>query len=126
MMPRVPDELLPILTRFHQDILMPDVRRVVREEISAEIGVLRDEMHTAFDGLAQRLDRLEIEYQMLVAGMRRLEERMGRVEQRLGGVEQRLESVEQKLDRVALKSDLLELKARVEDLERRLNELDAS
>jgi hypothetical protein len=36
---------------------MPDVRRVMREEIA----VLRDEMHTAFDALAQRLDRLETE-----------------------------------------------------------------
>jgi len=51
------------LLRFHREILVPEVERI--------IGVteqrLRHEMQTGFDALAQRLDRLETEYQMLVA-----------------------------------------------------------
>jgi len=30
---------------------------------------LRDEMQTGFDALAQRLDKLEVEYHMLVPGL---------------------------------------------------------
>ena len=101
---------LATLAKFHQEILMPEVRQVVREEVSREVGGLREEMHTAIDGLAQRFDRLETEYHMLVAGVKRIEER--------------LERVEEKLDRAALKSEVLALKARVETLERRLSESD--
>lgn len=111
-MPPVPEEFLPILAKFHREVLLPDIQRIVSDAVSSSTQQLRDEMQTGFDGLAQRLDRLETEYQMLVAGLKRIEER--------------LERVEHKLDRVALKSDLLALKARVDELERRLNELDAS
>jgi hypothetical protein len=59
---------LAVLARFHQEILMPEVRQVVREEVAKEVGALRDEMHSGFDAIAQRFDRLETEYHMLVAG----------------------------------------------------------
>jgi chromosome segregation ATPase len=95
---------LAVLARFHQDVLLPDVREIVR----AGIDGLRLEMHAGFDSIEQRLDRLETEYHMLVAGVKRIEERLDRVEQ--------------KLDRAALKSELLALKVRVEALERRLSD----
>ena len=101
---------LATLAEFHREVLIPEVRQVVREEVAREVGGLRDEMHTAFDALAQRLDRLETEYHMLVAGVERIEER--------------LNGVEVKLDRAALKADVLALKARVEALERQLGESD--
>jgi polyhydroxyalkanoate synthesis regulator phasin len=50
---------LAVLARFHQEILMPEVRQVVREEVAKEVGALRDEMHAGFDAIAQRFDRLE-------------------------------------------------------------------
>ena len=50
------EDLLPILTRFHREIVLPDIERIVG---NAE-GRLRDEMQTGFDALAQRLDRLEL------------------------------------------------------------------
>ena len=101
---------LAALARFHQEILLPEVREVVREEVHQEVGAHRNETQTGFDAIAQRFDRLETEYHMLVAGMKRIEERPDRVEQ--------------KLDRFALKLDVLALKARVEALERRLDEPD--
>jgi hypothetical protein len=67
---------LAVLARFHQEILMPEVRQVVREEVGKEAHALRDELHAGFDAIAQRFDRLEIEYQMLVAGVKRIEERL--------------------------------------------------
>jgi hypothetical protein len=49
------DDLLPILTRFHREIVVPDIERIV----GASEQRLRDEMRSLFDAQAQRLDRLE-------------------------------------------------------------------
>ena len=44
--------------------------------VGVEVGELRAEMYGQFDAVYQRFDRLETEYQMLVAGVRRIEERL--------------------------------------------------
>jgi predicted nucleic acid-binding Zn-ribbon protein len=120
-MPRVADDIIPILTKFHREVVLPDIQRIVGESEQR----LRNEIHDAFDALAQRLDRLETEYQMLVAGLKRVEESLDGVEARLAKVEGRLGAIEQRLDRVALKAEVQDLKARVEALERRIAEIDA-
>ena len=74
------DDLVGVLARFHRDILLPDMKRVVDQAV----GGLRDEMHTLMDGFAQRFDRLETEYHMLVVGLGRVEERLDRIESGLG------------------------------------------
>jgi exonuclease VII large subunit len=107
----VAGDLLPILARFHREVLLPDVKRVVGEAVEASERRLRDEMHALFDAQAQRLERLETEYQMLLASLKRVEERLERVEQRL--------------DKMALRSDLLELKARVDNLQEQVRTLEA-
>lgn len=101
------DDLVQVLTRFHRDIVVPDIERI----IGASEQRLRNEMQTLFDALAQRMDRLETEYHMLVVGLKRVEERLDRMEQRL--------------DRMALRSELLELKARVEGLQEEVRTLEA-
>jgi hypothetical protein len=74
------DDLIPILTRFHREIVLPDIERVV--------GGLRDEMNARFAAqdahfvaIYQRFDRLEAEYQSRVDGLqgqvRTPEERRG-------------------------------------------------
>lgn len=45
------DDLIPILTRFHREILLPDVKRVVE----ASEQRLRDEMQTGLDSVAREL-----------------------------------------------------------------------
>ena len=104
------DDLLPILTRFHREVVLPDIKRIVGDAVEGAERRLRDEMQTGFDALAQRLDRLETEYQMLVAGLKRVEERLDRVEQRL--------------DKMALKSEILELKTRVDALQGQVQALE--
>ena len=37
-----------------------------------------DDVNGRFDGIYKRFDRLETEYQMLVAGIKRVEERLGK------------------------------------------------
>jgi predicted nuclease with TOPRIM domain len=100
------DNLVEVLTKFHQQIVVPDIERIV----GATEQRLRNEMQTGFDALAQRLDRLEAEYHMLVAGLKRVEERLDRVEQRL--------------DKMALRTELLDLKARVDGLQDQVRQLE--
>ena len=101
------ETLAEVLSTFHQRVLRPDIERIVGESEQR----LRNEMHTLFDALAQRMDRLETEYHMLVAGLKRVEERLDRVEERL--------------DKMALRSELLELKVRVEGLQEQVRTLEA-
>jgi len=68
------DDLVQVLTKFHREVVLPDIKRVV--------GDLRDEMNARFtsldgdfDAIYQRFDKLETEYQMLLAGLKRVEER---------------------------------------------------
>jgi hypothetical protein len=67
------DELIVVLTRFHREVVMPDVERIVDSRLGERIGSLRDEMLTQFDGVSKRLDRLESEHYALSAAVRRLE-----------------------------------------------------
>jgi hypothetical protein len=60
----VGEDFLPILTRFHREVIAPEMRRVVSEAVDA----LEGRMNAHFDAIYKRFDRLETEYQMLVAG----------------------------------------------------------
>jgi hypothetical protein len=68
----VAEDLLPILTRFHREVLLPDMKRLV-EESEQRIGARFDEVNGHFDKIYQRLDRLESEYHMIVVGLKRVE-----------------------------------------------------
>ncbi len=103
----MPDELLSVLTRFHREVVVPDIERIV----DAKITPLREEMLANFDAVFKTLDRLESEYHALTAAVKRLEDRMA--------------AVEQKIDKLALRSELVELKERVQALEQRIAELEA-
>ena len=101
------EDLIPILTKFHRDIVLPDIERIV----SASEQRLRNEMRTLFDSLSRQIEDLRTEYHMLVAGLKRVEER--------------LERLEQPMDKVALRSELLELKARVDSLQGQVRTIEA-
>jgi polyhydroxyalkanoate synthesis regulator phasin len=101
------EDLVQVLTKFHREIVVPDIERIV----SASEQRLRNEMQTLFDALAQQIQELTTEYHMLVAGLKRVEERLDRLEQRL--------------DKLALRSELLELKSRVDGLQEQVRTLEA-
>jgi hypothetical protein len=61
----VAEDLLPILTRFHREVVVPDMKRIVGEAVDAleqRINARFDEINGYFDGIYQRFDRLETEY----------------------------------------------------------------
>lgn len=96
------DDLLSILTRFHQGVVLPDLDQrlgQVREETSA----LRREMLAHFDEMYRRFDRLETEYQALAAAVARLEARS--------------------VTRAEFNEEVEGLRARVKELERRIAQL---
>jgi predicted nucleic acid-binding Zn-ribbon protein len=107
----VGEDLVPVLAKFHREVVLPDIKRVVQEAVSESERRLRDEMLLLFDAQAQRLDRLETEYHMIVAGLKRVDERLDRIEQRL--------------DKTALRSELFELKGRVDNLQEQIRALEA-
>lgn len=60
----VADDLLQVLTRFHREVVLPDIERVVDERLDARISSLREEMLSNFDAIYKKLDRLESEYRL--------------------------------------------------------------
>jgi chromosome segregation ATPase len=122
--------LASVLADFHRDVMRPDIKQIVGEEV----GALRREMSTYFDAFYQRFEHLETEYQALKAGLGRIESRLEQIEGRLEQVEARLERVEMRLDQVEigldgvkrrldhLEQQVLELRTRLGRVEERLEE----
>jgi len=101
------EDLVQVLTKLHREVFVPDIERIVGEAEQR----LRNEMHTLFDALSRQIEELRTEYHMVVAGLKRVEERLDRLEARL--------------DKMALRSELLELKARVDGLQQQVRTIEA-
>jgi hypothetical protein len=56
----VAEDLVPLLARFHREVLLPDVKRVVAEAVEVSERRLRDEMQTGFNSLARELTDLRL------------------------------------------------------------------
>jgi len=63
---------LSVLARFHREVLLPDVERIVGSAVDG----LRDEMHALHDSSLVRFERLETEYEAIKAGLSRVERRL--------------------------------------------------
>lgn len=61
----MPDDLLRVLSRFHREVVLPDIERIVDARLDAKFSPFRAEMLANFDAVFKRLDRLESEYQSL-------------------------------------------------------------
>lgn len=77
-------------------------------EMDRRFGEMRLEMNGRFDALEVRLDRLETEYHMIAAALRRIEDRLAAGDR----------------DRDALQAEVADLKARIEQLNERVRELE--
>ncbi len=60
-----------MLMRFHREIVIPDIERIVDGRVDA----LRRETLSHFDAVYKLFDRLESQHYALSAAVRRLEER---------------------------------------------------
>lgn len=135
------NELLTVLARFHREVILPDIERVVAGLVNHRF----DAIDGHFDSIYQRFERLETEYAAITAGLGRVEERLERVEQRLDALEgeyrdlvatvrrldERLSRVEKHLEELmdaerahALRSEVLELRARLDGLQAQVDALE--
>jgi len=58
----VAEDLIPILTRFHREVVLPDVQRLIGDAVGGlrgEMNARFDEVFSHFDAIYQRFDRLE-------------------------------------------------------------------
>jgi len=62
---------LAALAKFNREVLAPQFQRI--EERFDGVDARFNQVLGHFDAIYQRFDRLETEYQMLVAGLRRLD-----------------------------------------------------
>jgi hypothetical protein len=49
------DDLIPMLTRFHREVVLPDIGRVVGEAVDG----LEGRMNAHFDAIYERFEKLE-------------------------------------------------------------------
>jgi chromosome segregation ATPase len=110
-----------VLARFHREVILPDVERIVGALFEQRINPRLDAIDAHFDAIYQRFDRLETEYQAIKAGLDRVEERLDRVEERLDRVEKRLGVLE--AEHRDLVAAVLRLDERLSRVEKRLEEL---
>lgn len=73
-MESVAEELIDVLMRFHREIVLPDVERLVGA-VDSKLTSFRNETMSHFDAVYKRFDRLESEYGALSAAVKRIEER---------------------------------------------------
>jgi DnaJ-domain-containing protein 1 len=83
------DELWGTLLRFHREIALPDIDRVVAP-LREDLAAFKRETHANFDAVWKRFDRLESEYHSLSAAMTRVETRLTGVEGRLALVQEKI------------------------------------
>lgn len=109
------DDLYSVLIRFHREVVREDMRQMeirLRDHVRDVEKNLRNEMLSHFDGVHQRLDRVESELAALKAAVARIEARLG--------------EPQDESERAALQEQIRELKRKVADLQRRLDELEES
>ena len=76
------DELFSVLMRFHREIVVPDIERIVGR-VDSKVDALRDEMQSNFDAVYKRFDRVESEHAALDAAVERVEHRVTAIEQKI-------------------------------------------
>jgi len=135
--------LTSTLAKFHQDVILPDIERIVGDAVSGSEARLRNGMQGFHDSILKKLGDLETESAAIKIGLKRVEERLdlvevrlGKVEDRLDGVEaalgrleERLSRVEKRLDEIAqpqpvLRAEVQQLKASIESLQGRIDALE--
>ena len=99
-----PQDIMAALSKLEENL----VERLTTR-IDQRFGEFRLEVNARFDAVDVRLERLEVEYQMIVAALRRIEESLA----------------EDRGDRTRLKTEVAELKKKVALLDARIRELEA-
>ena len=131
--------LTSALAKFHEEIVGPDIRRIVQESEAR----LRNDMQGFHDSILKKLGDLETESAAIKIGLERVEDRLDKVEQRLDAVEEGLERVKKDLGQIderlgrvekrieaisepqpGLRAEVQQLKTSIETLQGRIDALE--
>lgn len=127
------DELIRPLTRFHREVFVPDLERIIDERFEQRLTPFIRETNANFDAVFERLDRLDDEMVALRAAVTHLEARMDGVEARLTVIERDLAALKTRVERLdehmtahaaemsEQREELTNIKKRVAALERKLS-----
>ena len=77
------------LARFHRDVFIPDIERIVDEKVTVHVEGLRADMFKQFDRVFAQLEFLAVEYQATKGGLKRVEGRVAAHEKRIGVLEKK-------------------------------------
>ena len=58
---------LAVLAKFHREVILPDIERVVADRVDGAERRLRDEMRSLFDSLSRQIQELRTEYRSFEA-----------------------------------------------------------
>jgi predicted nucleic acid-binding Zn-ribbon protein len=136
------EDLFHTLARFHREIALPDMQRLIDNQ-NMTMDLRFDQVHTLFDGVLAKLERLDVEFVSIKAALARIEARLDGIEGRLlllesefqsvkiavARLEARISAFEVRLGRSERKgaeeSEMLELKQQIAMLNGRVAELEA-
>jgi archaellum component FlaC len=90
----VAEDLWQTLTRFHREIAVPELERIVDSRITP----FRDETNSQLDAIWKELHDLKQEYYAITAGLKRLETKVeGIIARELDELKERVAALEQRL-----------------------------
>ena len=105
-----------------QEELLLEILNVVKRS-EAENKKAIEELRASFDGLEEKVDRLETRFNSLEARFDGLEEKVDRLETRFDGLEEKVDRLETRFDSLEVRFDGLEEK--VDSLETKSDRIDA-
>ena len=131
------EELVSVLARFHREVVLPDIERVVADRVAGLVNPRFDAIDGHFDSIYHRLERLDTESVAIKAGLGRLEQRLGvlaaehrdlvatvrQLDERLSRVEKQLDELVAAQRGYASRSEVQELRTRLDGLQARIDAL---
>jgi SMC interacting uncharacterized protein involved in chromosome segregation len=120
------EELWQTLTRFHREVIAPDLRTMVDEAIvplREEIAASRRDNERHFDQIYKRLDTIDSEIQALRAAMKRLETDVAALKADVAAL--KLSSEEQAAARAEFRQELDQIKAQIAELQQKAAQIEA-
>jgi chromosome segregation ATPase len=122
--------MLQVLTRFHREVFLPDLQRILDDAVEKFARSPREEKSEYYGlklwvtSIDERLARVESEVQSLNARMDRIESELQFVKSHLRALEMRVADIEKKVDRLATETELVEIRQQIVDLNERVAALE--
>jgi chromosome segregation ATPase len=112
---------LGVLAKFHREVIVPDVERIVSDAVSGSERRLTDHIERLWDALLGTRERLETEYILIKSGIARVEGQLDGIDEHLDRMDERLGTLD--AEHTDLVASVLRLEERLSRIERQLDDL---